>query len=311
MLQTLINTLYRYPKSNWQNWQKFGGYFAYKKMFAHEKQMKIAADRVVVQKPPSNLQTLNICFLTGKKYWHQTIFCALSLQKNTQHPIYFTFYDDGSFTEKLVLKYQQQIPNSTFISLQQIEERLKITLPLNKYPYLNHKRHVYKHIRKLTDIHAGNTGWHLVLDSDMLFLKTPTQLIEWLKNPAQPFYMVDIETAYGYPIPEMEKLTKTTIAHKINVGAIGLKSETIDFDKLEHWAKYLETNFGKSYYLEQALSAMLIANQPSQIANKEEYIVYPTQQQVQNKIGTLHHYVDVSKKWYFMGAWSYLTSKNY
>ena len=302
MLQNIINTIYRYPKSNWQHWQKFGGYFAYKRMLTAEALIKIAAKSVKVQTPDSSLYTLNVCFLTGKKYWHQTVFCALSLQKFTDHPVHFTFYDDGTFTETLIQKYQQQIPNSTFIPLKQIEENLNVFLPIKKYPYLNHKRQIYKHIRKLTDIHAGNTGWHLVLDSDMLFWKEPTQLVQWLKNPTQPFYMVDIANAYGFPVPEMEKLANTTIADKINVGLIGLKSEGIDFDKLEYWAKTLENNFGKSYFLEQALTAMLIGSQICEVANPQEYIVYPTQQQVENKVGTLHHYVDVSKKWYFTNA---------
>ena len=309
MLQSIINTIYRYPKSNWQHWQKFGGYFAYKKMLAAEAQMKIAAESIKVPTPDSSLHTLNVCFLTGKKYWHQTVFCALSLQKVTEHPVHFTFYDDGTFTETLIQKYQQQIPNSTFIPLKQIEEKLNIFLPIKKYPYLNHKRQIYKHIRKLTDIHAGNAGWHLVLDSDMLFWKEPTELIQWLKNPTQPFYMVDIANAYGFPVPEMGKLANTTIADKINVGVIGLKSEGIDFDNLEYWAKTLENNFGKSYFLEQALTAMLIGNQTCEVANPQEYIVYPTQQQVENKVGTLHHCVDVSKKWYFTHAWKNLISQ--
>jgi hypothetical protein len=46
MLQTLINTFYCYPKSQFKTWQKFGGYFAYMQMFANEKQMKIEAEKV-------------------------------------------------------------------------------------------------------------------------------------------------------------------------------------------------------------------------------------------------------------------------
>ena len=57
---------------------------------------------------------------------------------------------------------------------------------------------------------------------------------------------------------------------------------------------------------------MFIANQLSRIAVSNEYIVYPTQQQqVQNKIGVLHHFVDLSKKWYFMSAWKNFKLKKY
>ena len=73
MLQNIINTIYRYPKSNWQHWQKFGGYFAYKKMLADEAQMKISAESIKVQTPNSSLHTLNVCFLTTKNIYSKSL----------------------------------------------------------------------------------------------------------------------------------------------------------------------------------------------------------------------------------------------
>lgn len=302
MLQSLLNTFYRYPRSQWKTWQKFGGYFAYKQVFEDEKQMQKASETIAVQKPENDLQELKVCFLTGKKFWHQTVFCAYSLQKHSPNPIHFTFYDDGSLHEIINLK--QQVPNSKVVTSQEIEQNLIENLPIEKYPYLHHKREVYKHIRKLTDVYTDkNSEWKLMLDSDMLFWKTPTQMLEWLKNPNKPFYILDCETAYGYDLEVMGKLSNSNIKPKINVGALGLCKNYVDFDKLEYWAKTLEQNHGTSYYLEQALSAMLIGNKDPEIGKAEDYIVYPTENQVKSQTGVLQHYVDVSKKWYFKDAW--------
>lgn len=97
----------------------------------------------------------------------------------------------------------------------------------------------------------------------------------------------------------MSDLVNDTIKERINVGALGLHTQLVDFDKLEYWAKTLEQNYGTSYYLEQALSAMLISSKDCEIGSEKEYKVYPTEQEVANPTAALHHYVDVSKKWYF------------
>lgn len=91
MIQSLINLIYRYPKSQIKTWQKFGGYWSYRRMFAHERAMVKAARAVLVQPPTSDLPTLEVFFLTGKKFWHQTVFCAYSLQKHSPNPIFFIY----------------------------------------------------------------------------------------------------------------------------------------------------------------------------------------------------------------------------
>ncbi|MBB4107796.1 glycosyl transferase [Pedobacter zeae] len=303
MIQQILNTLYRHPLSNLKTWQSFGGYLAYRKMLRAEKQMKLASKGIFIKSPKNNKRILEVYFLTGKRFWHQTVFCAYSLQKKTDHPIKFIFFDDGSLSKKLILSYQKQVPNSVFVMNDEIEERLKANLFAEKYPFLHHKREIYPHIKKLIDVHFAATGWKLVLDSDMLFWRQPEEMLAWLKKPKTPFYILDIESAYGFPLKEMEKLTGSTIPKQINVGIIGLKSDEIDFHNLEKWGKALENQYGGNYYLEQALSAMLIGDQTSVVGDKDEYIVYPSETQVKHEEGILHHYVAVSKKWYFNHAW--------
>ena len=270
-------------------------------MFEYEKLMQDASKKIVVASPQIDLPILNVSFLTGKKYWYQTVFCAYSLQKVTPNPIHFTFFDDGSISEVSNIKIQ--VPHSTIISAEEIDSNLNQFLPLEKYPHLHHKRKVYKHIRKLTDVYTSGDGWKLMLDSDMLFWKEPKTMIDWLLNPKQPFHILDSETAYGYSFDVMEKFTKTKIYDKINVGALGLHTDMVDFDKLEYWAKTLEQNYGTSYYLEQALSAMIIGDKKCIVGNKTDFIVYPSKNQVIERQGVLQHYVDVSKKWYFEYGW--------
>jgi glycosyltransferase involved in cell wall biosynthesis len=250
---------------------------------------------------------LPVYFLTGKKYLYQTLFCIRSLTKVSNEKFKFILVDDGSFDNQIINRIKKQLPKADIITKAIIDQNLQEYLPANSYPGLHHKRKIYPHIKKLTDIHTSQgSEWKLVLDSDMLFWHEPRAIINWLKNPGRPLHMIDCIETYGYSKPLMEDLCNTVVKPLINVGAIGLNSNSINWNELENWVKILEEKEGSSYYLEQALTAMLIGNKPSEALNSTEYTVNPTVDIIDNKSGSLHHYVDLSKEPYFKKAWKHL-----
>lgn len=300
LFQEVVNFFYRYPKSRLKTYNRFGGYFAYKRLeYAHKKMMLASLSLKPVK---SYNDGLPVYFLTGKKYIHQTLFCIQSLTRHSTEHFCFHLIDDGSFDELLIDRLKQQLPEAIIIRQQEIERYINHSLPTEKFPILRRKRKEYPHIKKLTDAHifpAGST-YKLVLDSDMLFFHNPEAMINWLKMPNQPIHMVDCGEAYGYPHQVLEELAEAKVPYLVNVGIIGLKSDEINWAKVEHWIGQLEANQGKSYYLEQALSAMLIGDQKAEILPMKEYMVNP-ENEVSNHI--LHHYVDLSKKIYYTNAW--------
>src|ERR1019366_5577461 len=112
-------------------------------------------------------------------------------------------------------------------------------------------------IRKLTDPHVGTTDWKLVLDFDLLFFRAPELLVRWLDEPAAPLHAVDCETSYGYTRQLMNELAGSPVADCVNVGLTGLAGGQLDWDRLEFWCRRLIERGQASYYLEQALVAML------------------------------------------------------
>ncbi|MGY3211664.1 hypothetical protein [Mucilaginibacter sp. HD30] len=305
MLQAIINVLYRYPLSYLKRVNSMGGILSYRSMKQGQRQMRSAAFKL--SPVHSSANGLPVYFLTGKNYLYQTLFCITSLTKCSAEQFKFILIDDGSFDEKLISLIKRQLPGAAIIQKQSIEDNIQTALPANKYPVLNHKRAEYAHIKKLTDVHTlPGKDWKLVLDSDMLFWGEPTQLIAWLKNSSKPVHMVDCTESYGYPIALMEQLASAKIPALLNVGVIGLQSSSICWQELEDWTATLETQEGKTYYLEQALSAMLVAKQTCLILDKQDYIVNPGDDAVSHNKGILHHYVDQSKKAYYTTAWKKL-----
>jgi len=300
MLQQIVNVLYRHPLSQLKRYRRFGGYFSYRAMMSGSRQMMEAS----LQLPPVQCYAhgLPVYFLTGKNYLYQTLFCIWSLVKFTNEEFLFILVDDGSFDSTLVTQIQKQLPGCTIVMQDEVDKNLQQRLPSQQYSHLYQKRIVYPHLKKLTDIHTlAGVDWKLVLDSDMLFWDTPHEIIQWLKKPEQPIHMVDCVESYGYSKQLMEKLSGHPIPSLLNVGAIGLNSTEINWSVLDNWMKVLEEKEGSSYYLEQALTAMLIGEQQSTILDKDQYKVNPSQGDTKPPV--LHHYVDLSKKYYYTQAW--------
>ena len=254
--------------------------------------------------PPilSNADGLPIYFLTGKNYLYQTLYCIHSLIKVSNEKFRFTLIDDGSFDRDLIERINLQLPHATIITRAHIEQNINAVIP--QYSHLLDKRKVYQHIKKLTDVHSiSGDQWKLVLDSDMLFLKEPKAIIDWLKKPEKPLYMVDCMESYGYSHSLMENICGEQIPKRINVGVIGLNSNQINWQNLNNWVNTLEKQEGTSYFLEQALTAMILGQTSCVALNALEYVVNPSEDLINKNQGILHHYVDLSKEGYFKKAW--------
>ena len=174
-----------------------------------------------------------VFFLSGTRFWYQTAFCAYSLCAHAKVPIQIVIVDDGSLTGEQASQLYRIIPGVQIRWAKEVSSLLDLHLPIERFPTLRQRRIVYPHLRKLTDVHIEGAGWKLALDSDMLFYRRPEFLLEWLENPRRPLHLVDIEESYGYTLGLMKELVGAPIPQRVNVGACGLRSDTINWERLE------------------------------------------------------------------------------
>ncbi len=247
-----------------------------------------------------------VTYLTGRRFWYQTAFCFWSLRFHIGQALTLTLVDDGTWDAACQRACDRLFPNTRVVTRTEIETRLDQALPRDRFATLRKHRETYPHLRKLTDVHAGRQGWRLVLDSDMLFFRRPGVLGRWLSEPQRPLHMVDTVTAYGYPSEALSALAGAPVPERVNVGVCGLCSERLDWDRLEHWVSTLLRTHGSSYYLEQALVAMLAAIEPWDRAPAEDYVAMPSPGEVSNPRAALHHYVAESKQHYFLRSWRHV-----
>ncbi|HWZ95748.1 MAG TPA: glycosyl transferase family 2 [Opitutaceae bacterium] len=266
--------------------------------------MTRAAEQLAPQSHPPARHWPELHFLTGKKFWDQTAFCLQTFQAQAGHSMRAVFHDDGTLDHDCAAHLGELFPAAEIHHRAESDARIAALLPPARFPTLHNERaRPYPNFLKLTDVHAGANGWRLVLDSDMLFFRRPDFILSWLAAPPRPLYMADVQDSYGYSRPLLESLAGAPLPPRVNVGLCGLRSDALDWEKLEFWCRRLIEAEGTSYYLEQALVAMLLAGRDCAVAPAGDYLLLPSGDECRAPRAVMHHYVAQSKRGYFRHAW--------
>ena len=291
------------PVGNLGNMIAAGGPFEMRRTERGRAAMEVAAYSLPELSGLNGPAPLELHVLTGRRFWYQTTFCLWTFAHHSDRSLRPIIYDDGSLSEQFSAPLARLFPNVRFVSQEEIIDRLDVHLPVARYPALRERWINYPNIRKLIDVHVGQSGWKLVIDSDLLFFRQPSLLIEWLDSPAQPLHAVDCATSYGYTRPLLDSLAGAPVAELVNVGLTGLDGSELDWEKLEYWVRTLIQRERTTYYLEQALVAMLIAGRVCNIAPATDYVTLPRPPEARECRAVMHHYVANSKRWYFQHCW--------
>lgn len=268
-----------------------------------EWRMRSAARRLQCSRSAQPANPLSVYFLTGQRFWHQSAFCAWSLQASTGRKIKPHFFDDGSLSQVQRARLSALFPEAVHYGRSDCLLRLESALPRADFPYLHELWHSYPNIRKLIDPHLLGGRWKLVLDSDMLFFSEPSELLQWLDHPQQALHMVDAVQSYGYPSAALEALSGAPLPERVNVGVTGLDSAALDFAELERWCATLIGRYGKHYFLEQALIAAWVGRSGAQVLPAERYRLLAGGDCAPG-LGCMDHYVAGAKPVYFGQAWA-------
>ncbi len=302
MPERFKNWIYRYPRDQIKRLISLGilGY-CFLNRWASQMERSVAD----LPSVPRHERTVSLWFLTGDRFWYQTAYCAWTFACHARRNVHLHLVDDGSLRPEQIVALERLFGIVTVYRSTDSREQLEHMLPADRYPVLRQRWSDYIHIRKLIDVHLGRSGPKLVLDSDMLFMAPPTALLDWLERDGERplLHMQDCVESYGYSRPLLERLSGGVLPARLNVGICGLTSEQLNWDLLEHWSATLLAEEGTSYFLEQALVAMLAVQVPAHRVDAEQYITLPSPSQIHSGAGVLQHYVASSKAAYFRQAW--------
>jgi hypothetical protein len=303
-LGRLALKLWYQPVGRMRDSLRNGGPFVERETERQRLLMAEAAAALPALPRPAGGPPVALHLLTGRKYLFQAAYCLHSFARHSGAALEVHIYDDGSFDAGLRLQLDRLGPAIVFHPIAEIHAKLDALLPEARFPVLRERWRNYPNIRKLTDPHLGSTGWKLIMDSDLLFFRRPDFLLNWCAAPDRPLHAVDCLESYGYSRRLMEELVGAPVPSRVNVGLCGLRSESIDWTKLEAWCAGLIAREKTSYYLEQALVAMLMTRtQPCAVAPVADYLTNPGRDEGTTPTAVMHHYVAESKRWYYRHGW--------
>jgi hypothetical protein len=264
--------------------------------------MESAARQLPRSAEPAEHEPLPVYFMSGRDHWPMTAFCAFSLLESTKSNVVPMVMDDGTLGGMQRDELKRILPRAVFLNREASEDNVNRWLPEKRFPALRTMRRELPLMRKLLDLHAGQTGWRLFLDSDMLFWSEPAWMLDWLRTPTGPAYMSDFKSCYGYSDALLQTTFGRPMRPLINTGICGLLSESINWEQVEHWAARLLSAEGTNHFSEQCLSAMILATNGGRPAPKD-YQIWPTGEETRHATATMHHYVAESRVWYHVYGW--------
>jgi hypothetical protein len=266
----LYRTVHR-PLESLDLGRTYGWPLWWRATFGH-RAMRLAAHRL----PPLPVASdwpMTVCFLTGREFLHQTLFCAHSLVRHTGLMPRFEFYSDGSLTDRHTRAILRLFPHALVPSARDSEAAVRAALPPGQFPSLHAVRRDFVLLRKLTDAMAGHRDYRIFLDSDMLFWSPPH---EWLAlaQSHTPLYLTDINPdGYTATAAEITLALGVPAARQVNSGLIGLDAAQLDWPALERACAWLRTAPGDPRLLEQTLWAIALGPMNAQPLAPDRYRV--------------------------------------
>ena len=273
------------------------------KLYKGEQQMKKAAMNIT----PVSLakdHLLEVNYLTGAKYWHQTIFCAQSLARVLQGNVKINIYSDGTLNQTHEAFIERAIPGIVFIIEEGVNEYLERFLPVSQFPTLHYLRKWHPFFRRLIDIHS-DTEWAVHLDSDMLFFDRPQQIIEAYQNKTAIYMEEHLQNSY---FVDDEKILKDkyniSCISNVNGGIIAYNGN-IDYTDLEQKAKTLLDQYPNAgpAQVEQTLMSYLLFKQNAKPLDKHLHPIFYDGNIGLDNSPIVRHYIFKAKLPYFTSEW--------
>lgn len=273
-----------------------------------ERAMRRAATRLSPFPANARPASAPLCFLTGPRFIHQTLFCAHSLACVTEDVPAYEFLSDGKLGDNEAAALKRAFPSAVVVRADELEARVAAALPPAKFPALHAVRRSFVLLRKLTDAMAGQEGFRLFLDSDMLFWSRPDELLA-RAAAADPLYMADIVDD-GYPASraEITQALGVPVAAGVNSGLVGLNASRIDWDLMERACVFLRSTPGNQRLIEQALWAVALGAQEARPLTATAYRVmvdppHWRKTRAEHPTPVLMHYAWNARLPYLAGEW--------
>ncbi|HVQ20598.1 MAG TPA: hypothetical protein VMS23_06050 [Terrimicrobiaceae bacterium] len=195
--------------------------------------------------------------LVSSETWDAGILAAISFESFSARSWPFFIHDDGSVTASQRLVIERTLPGARFIPRPEAD---KVALDqLASYPKSLSNRGRHNLSLKFFDFpaHAPYDRF-LVLDSDVIFFKRPTEILDWVDSGKEEFWFnEDTGEKYCSPRPQIENALRMKIWEKVNTGICLVPKSAISLELGERLIAAFETSAHHPQFFEQTLYALM------------------------------------------------------
>ena len=271
-LGRLVYRIWHRPRQ-WCDWGRNYGWGLTVHAALGDRAMAAAAQRLPALSSAEQRFEVPTYFLTGRRFWHQTAFCVHSFLQYSRVRMPLRFTSDGTLDNAVSERLTTLFPDAQILGHHDLDERTAVALPPSRYPTLHAHRRRFVLLRKLIDTLAGEHGYRLFLDSDMLFWRRPDELLG-RAGRSESLYMADLgDDGYTLPRAVLKQRLGVEPAPAVNTGLVGAHADNVDWDLLERACALLLAEGQDQRLLEQTLWAILLAQQNARALPASDYRV--------------------------------------
>ncbi|MTJ11413.1 hypothetical protein FJR11_02125 [Anabaena sp. UHCC 0187] len=194
--------------------------------------------------------------LTSANDWLNLTWTLKSFYHFSQRQYALCIHDDGTLTQENITTLQYHFPDARIIDRKKADEKV---LPLlSSYPRCLEFRKTNHLSPKVFDFAAYlQSDRLLLLDSDILFFKEPTELINRIENLEYQINTLngDVESAYTVEPDVVKNHLGFDLAARINSGLGLIHKNSLNFDWIEEFLT-LPDIIGHFWRIEQTLYAL-------------------------------------------------------
>lgn len=278
-------------------------YFYYKKIY----RKRILFSKPIVCNDGSEFE---VHIVTSQKDFLDAIWCLKTFYHYSGLMPRLVIHEDGTLSANGIKMFLKHFVNCKVIRRKDANEDLKHFLANYEYSQKNRLNKYFYCALKLFDaFYYSKTDKLLFLDSDILFFKKPTEIIEYIKGD-KPFFNSDYQNAYSKPISELNKTFGVDILPRVNAGLMFLRKKDYinNLNFIENYFEKMENSIqpGDINRHEQTLNALLLSKCRA-IRLNENYQI--SKQSITDKtVG--HHFVNYggSRNKFYKEGLKYLKS---
>ncbi len=195
--------------------------------------------------------------LVGSQTWLMALWAARSFQWASGYAWRFVFQDDGTLSPRQIAGLQRLFPLGTVSSRSDADARMEDRLA--EWPACLAARRAHFMFLKLFDpLFHSDSDRYILLDSDVLFFKKPTEMLDWVRT-GKPIFLFnpDIGESYSVPVEALERHFGVKMLRRANAGLALIPREAVRLDVVEEYLSKFERESTHDLWLEQTAYALL------------------------------------------------------